>query len=991
MRREGWYRRPVTVTSVLFALIALALSFLPRMELGQGQTGGRVSWDVIIEHFGVDSDEVERSITRPLETEFGRLDGVSALKSVSEYGKSRVTVEVAEGTDLGAFFLALSDAVDRVYTDLPSSVQKPRIVSSSGSQAPAFIAALEGPHRSLDDLRDWVEREVKPSLEKRAGVGEVEVGGGAVKEVHVVVDEGRAATLGLSFDALAQAVQTQDALLPAGVLTENGVDHGVSVRGRLQNLDAIGFARIGLASGTSVRLDTLARVTYAGREADTTSRLDGQERVVLMVHAAGTANLVAFSREMALVMADLRAQGIDSQVILDEGKGLEEALWDTIRALLEGLAAVLLTLPLLLPWSRRIGAIALILPLALLVTTALLAALGLTIDRFVLAGFAVGLGTVLDFAILICRTDPEGLGEVLASLGTALVTTLLFLAPLAFLDFVWPGIRTLVIAVGLLLLVSFVLSALFLPVLRGASTRPPVRFLTTIRGWIGGRWARPARRLVGGLVIQSTRHPRVVLVASLVLAVGAFASVVLVGVNVGAPSSTRELSAHVEFESEASLASVDARSAELVRLIRQLPGVTRVQSLARPGSSELTVGWDGTSITRGTLADSLVEAGRGIQGAFVYLPGGVDPRTTSVQLTLSGDDNDRLRSLAKLAARSLGQSEGVTQVVLNFKDPPRRLAVRFDPAKTTRSGMSAAEVASALRWNLWGPVAVKWIDDGRERDLRILGAKSRSLDRDSLMDLPLVGTHGTVKVSNLARLVEETGGANFYHENRQRVVYLAVQTTLASARRISEVIGGALGRLDWPTGYTYRIDPRLAEQESHFSLVGAALALSLILIAILLAARSQSLGVSPLTLAMVPVALAFPIVGASLAGGFTIPVLLGLVLLGGTVVNNAILIVDSARSRPGALVYGAIRRRLVPLVMTNVTAVLGALPLALAGHSGGLLPTLALLVLWGALGATLTTMTTIPALLRLFPRALRPLNVNVAPSPRAESTPEVHR
>jgi HAE1 family hydrophobic/amphiphilic exporter-1 len=125
---------------------------------------------------------------------------------------------------------------------------------------------------------------------------------------------------------------------------------------------------------------------------------------------------------------------------------------------------------------------------------------------------------------------------------------------------------------------------------------------------------------------------------------------------------------------------------------------------------------------------------------------------------------------------------------------------------------------------------------------------------------------------------------------------------------------------------------------------------------------------------MVPVALAFPIWGASLAGGFTIPVLLGLVLLGGTVVNNAILIVDSARAHPGALVYGAIRRRLAPLVMTNVTAVLGALPLALAGQ--GILPTLAVLVVWGALGAALTTLTTIPALLSLFPRALRPLTVS---------------
>jgi HAE1 family hydrophobic/amphiphilic exporter-1 len=941
-------------------LVALTLALLPRAEWGQARGGGKPTWDVIIEHFGVDSEEIERSITVPLESEMARLQGVTALRSVSEFGKSRVTAELAEGADSGAFFLELSDAVDRVEATLPSSAQKPRIVSSGG-QSPSFIAALEG-QGTLGDFRDWMERTVKPSLERRPGVGEVEVGGGQPQEVHVVVDEARAASSGLSFDDLAQALQTQDSLLPAGTLRGSS-DRTVSVRGRLADLENIAAVRVPLRTG-SIPLGALSRVAYAGREADTMSRLDGDERVVLLVHAAGTANLVSFSRQMRDVLADLKTKGVSSRIILDEGKVLEDALGETLRALLEGLTIVLVVLPLVLPSLRNIAALALVLPLSLAATIAVLAAAGIPIDRFVLAGFAVGLGAVLDFALLVCRTPQKSLAELLLLLFTALVTTLLFLAPLAFLDFVWPGIKTLVVAVGLLLVIAFVLTALFVPLIRGGGIETAA--LARLKQAMVRRFGRSIRRAVQAVLAFSTRRARLVAVLAGAVAAAAVAAVVVSGVQLGGGPDTPELTVHVEYESEASLVSVDARTQTLVARLKTLAGVTGVQSLARPGSADLTVTYGGAG--RQEIAAAIVAAGRDVPGAFVYLPQ-PGSRTVSVQVSLSGDDNATLRSLAKQAAKALAGA-GFEQVVLNFKDAPRRLAVLFDPAKMDRAGLSAAGAATSLRWNLWGPVAVKWVTD-RERDVRVMGATGRVLTRTSLMTLPLKGPRGETRVGNVAHLVEENGGAKIYHENRQRAVYLTVQTQAGSARTIVHAIDAALRPLEWPTGYVFRVDPRLADEEDHFTLVAAALGLSLVLIGLLFGARTQSLGAPLLTLAMVPVALAFPVGAAALSGGFTVPVVLALVLSGGTVVNNAILIVDAARSGSSG-VRRAVRRRLSALAITNLAALLGAFPLALAGQ-GGLLSTLALVVAATALGAFGSTLTAIPALLTLFPSALKPL------------------
>jgi multidrug efflux pump subunit AcrB len=935
----------------LLGVAAVIVALLPSAEWGQAPDGSQARWDVIVEHFGIDADEIERSVTVPLESEMARLPGIAALRSVSKFGKSRVTAELAGDVDRGAFFLALSDAVDRVEADLPPSSQKPRIVSSGGP-APSFIVALDRLGRP-GDFRDWLERTVKPSLERRTGVGEVEVGGGRTQEVHVVVDEDRTAAAGASLDDVARALQTQDVLLPAGTW-RGTADRAVSLRGRLPDLSAMAAVPVPLKTGT-VPLGNLARVSYAEREPESMSRLDGEERAVLMAHAAGTANLIAFSRQMRAAVTELEAQGISAKIILDEGRVLESALRETLVALIEGLAAVLAVLPLILPSWRMFAGLAVV-PLSLVATVAVLGLAGIPVDSFVLAGFTAGFGTVLDFALLVCRTPNTRLQPLLSALLSALVTTLLFLAPLAFLDFVWPGIRTLVVAAGLLLVVSFALTALFVPVLRGAGDEVsrPARW----RSRLVKRFGSIARRSVQAVLAFSTRRASVVTALSAGLTLAA-AAAVIPGVRLESGPDSPELSVHVEYESGSSLDSVDTRTVDLVARIRQIAGVQSVQSVARPGSADLTV--VRSSQAQPELPEAVVAAGRGVPGAFVYIP---QPRSgmVSVAIHISGDDSVLLRTLAKRAAGALSDA-GVGQPVLNFKDPPRRLAVVFDPVKLDQAGLSAAQAATSLRWSLWGPVAVKWVTD-RERDLRVMGVGA-GLTRESLMAIPLKGTQSVVRLGLVASLSEEDGGAKIYHENRQRTVSLTVQTRAAPAHSIVSSIDGALRAVAWPSGYAFRVDPRLAEEENHFVLAGGALCLSLVLIGLLFAARTQRLGVPALILAMVPVALAFPVLAMALLGGLTMPAVLALVLSGGTVVNNAVLITDAASS--GLDARRAVRRRLPSLAITNLAALLGAVPLALAGQ-GGLSTVLALVVSGTAVGSFLTTLTTIPALLTLFPR-----------------------
>ena len=272
--------RRVLLATVLMGIVAVSAYLLSNAKLGQAAEGECPSFAVTIEQFGVDSREIERTIAMPLENELARIAGVRDLRSVSEYGKAKATITMESGADRGSIYLQVRDAADRVYSALPSSAQKPQIASSSSSQRPVFAVSLRAAGLGEEAFRELVDKEIKPAFEKVSGVGEIEVGGGSVKEVHVLVDSAKAAERGLSISSVAEQIQRQDFTGPAGPVRVGSLELPVSLHGRIASLDEL--AKLGLTAGKStLRLGDVAVVSYAGRESESVSRIDGEKMIVL--------------------------------------------------------------------------------------------------------------------------------------------------------------------------------------------------------------------------------------------------------------------------------------------------------------------------------------------------------------------------------------------------------------------------------------------------------------------------------------------------------------------------------------------------------------------------------------------------------------------------------------------------------------------------------------------------------------------------------------
>jgi multidrug efflux pump subunit AcrB len=981
------YRKPVASATCLLIVLIVSAAVVAGARLGPSGGEGGAAYSVIVEHFGVDAQEIERTITRPLEDALGSLPGLKSLRSLSDYGSSRVTVFMQPGTPERETYLQLRDSVDRVYSQLPGSVQRPRILSSGDEGRPIFIASARSPSIAVTDLATMLEKELKPSLEKIDGAGEVEVGGGAPREIHVVLDEQRASRAGLNAALVARAIQSNELLAPLGLVHSGGNELAVVLSGRLGDLEGLRGLRLPVA-GASLALGSIAAVDYAPREHDEISRVNGTENAVLAVKSSGGANLIDLSHAIRAEMRAWEERGLAFDVILDAGADLEKSLRSILEAIAFAILVSAVTLPLFISGARRVIAISISIPVIGLASAAAVSAAGFSLDSYILSGLAIGIGTMIDTGIIIAGRAMPGVTReryfqdaerIIPALLSSALTALIVLIPLMTLDFGAGGIREVSFALAVLVGISFLLSCLFIP--------PYVVALRTVRR-AKPRPPGPVRRAVrkAGSIVE-TRTEQIVascssriawpLVGGAVLATVGIWAVASIGIDLEPPAQTDSVAVHVECESGASIDSVDARTAAFSARLQRIPGVTVVQSTARRGSAELEVGFNSSLLPRERLSGIIRDEGRGIPGGFAYLPEGAGASERALEIAVTGDDDAALKSYAAQAAQVLGGEEKVREVVLNFKEPADSWVFRVDPRRAALAGATAEAVAGSLRWHLYGPVALKWMGGEREIDLRVMGTRRAEQTPKDLGNVPVtVGSARSVPVESTGTFDVAREGGKLYRLNRQRAVYLTAHVEAGDIRRIVRNVEKALGSVSLASGYAFDVGRELVEQAGRFRTLWLTFALCILLVYLVLGVLTESFLWPLAILAVLPASITLPLIIMRLTGQrLVVPVLIGLIVLSGMAVNNSILIVDAYRSRrargPRA-VADAVLSRLSALTATSGATVLGHLPLLFAAGAGAaFMRSLAFVIIWGIVGSYAATVLFVPALIGMAGKGAR--------------------
>lgn len=1012
--RPTWLQKPVAALGVIFALTALSVFMVIRGE-DRGENRSRNSgYTITLRHYGVNAREMERTAAIPLEDALSSIGGIKNMMTTSENGKVRAFVRF--GRKVPGGYEAVREAAQRVYEALPSSAQRPEILSSDDSRFPLWTAAV---FSTGDDssLGRYLERIVKPALEALEGAGEVEVSGAGLPEIVIALKPEEAASRGLDASRIAGALGENDVLLPGGFIKSGGREILITLDGRYEDGLALADALLPLPEGGEFRLKDAARLYEQNREPESFSRLNGKSAAVIAVLPGAGTNPAKLSGLIKRELEKFAGLPLEFEILSDRGAEERAAYGSVLAAALQGAAAVALLAALLgkTPGSglgnrnRRVFRAlisGLTVPLICLLSAALLSLLGFSLDRGLLAGLSAGIGAAVDAALLSseglgrARTMEEGkalLRELRLPLVSGSVTTIAALLPLTAMESLAGGVGALAWAIGAVTFLALPAALVLIPplLLWGLDAAPallppeqaPVKKpgdpgpLFLVWKKVSRRIRRRGLRFLAAQVRFCTARPYGPLVVWGLISAGGITALALAGADVGAEGSGNSLYAQVEFEGGFRAEAADRLLAGYAEELKKHEGVGNVQTVARTASGSILVSFDPRIIPAGTLRD-LVRT-QGIPGGFVYIPE-ISPGERIWEIKIAGDDDEKCRELAGEAARFCGTLPLIRETVLNFKEGSKRLTLIPDRERLLTAGIQFSRLADSARRGIHGPVVYKRIGPRGETDVRIRGLGTSALSPEEIRGLLVESGNagGAVRLNSLIKknTPPETEPSGIRREDRRRTASISIRTKPMDPRKVRDRVMAVLKNMELPPGYTLEFDREAVAAAETLSRTVFWFLLALLFCYMVIAAGNESFGIPLAVLSVVLPSLSVPaLVMTAAAVPVTASAACAFVAVSGMAVNASVLITDEIRrippgeknkKDPAAGLYRALRKKLPALCATSGTTIIGAAPfLFLKEETNSLIRTLSVVTVLGVGASVLSGLTLLPAL-RVYGSAL---------------------
>jgi len=994
-------RRPVFTAMMSVALIVLGF-------LGLGRLGTDLYPDVTFPFVtvttvypGASPQDIEESVTRPVEDAVASISGVDRVFSWSREDVSLVFVRFKLSVPLAEGVQNVRDKVGIAVGQLPAGA-KPPIISQFdvGAQPVLVFSAAAGSDPIA--LRELLDDQVRPRLEQIDGVAAVRVLGGAEPEIAVDLFPERLRQLGLGPDAIFQKIKAEHLDLPGGRYPSGTREVGVRVVGEFSTADDLRQMVVATGpDGSQVRLGDVALVRKGMKEPRTLVRTNGVESVALEVVKQAGANSAAVANATKKLLPELESQfGFRSQVLIDQALTIEANAHEVWIAIFFGGAMAVLIILLFLLDLRGTFISALALPTSVVGTLFFMYLLGFSLNQLTLLGLSLAIGLLIDDAVVVRESitrrlelgDPpavaasEGTREIALAVMATTFTLIAVFVPVAFMkgitgQFFRQFGLTISVAVLISLFVAFTLD----PMLSARLARPHVPGEARREGRLAARLRRffeSTDRAYERSLDWVLRHRW--------LTVGVATLIFLASMGVGSrlgsefvPAEDRnQLVVNLEFPPGTSLATTSALSGRLERDVQAIPGVVAVYSTLGPQEDVRLARWRVNLTDKSLRSETAEQMKRRLRAVLATEHSLVtsavsDPPTIEglgdfppILMRVVGRDFSVLRSEAKFLVDTMRSMPALADVQLKDSPGKPELQIAVDRQESARAGVPAGSVALQVRLATQGEVAGKVREGRREAEIRVRLAGE---DRDSALALTRMWVQtprGPMALSQIATLRQADGPSTIEHEMRERQISVWAQVApghdLGSA---TQELRSRLAAHKLPAGYFYVWDGMQKEQEDTQANMGFALLVAVLFIFMVLASQFESL-VHPFTIMLaLPLAFVGAFLGLAMTGGaINMGSLIGLILLMGLVTKNAILLVDGALQHmrdDGDDAALAIRkagpRRLRPILMTSAAMVLGMLPTALGrGMGSEFRSPMAVAVIGGVITSTMLTLWVVP-------------------------------
>ncbi|MDX0424368.1 MMPL family transporter [Sinorhizobium medicae] len=960
-------RRPIFALVVNTLIVVAGLAAWNGVEIRELPQVDQPVVSVTTEFDGASPETIDREVTSVVEGAVSRVQGIKDISSTSSFGRSRVTLEFSDTTDIGQAANDVRDALGRITGQLPDDADEPRIVKADSDSQPIMRLALTSDTMSMDDMTLLVENEISDRLAAVEGVADVTVYGDQEKIFRIDVNQAKLAGRGVTVANLREALANASYDVPAGSLTSANQDISVRATADLQTPEQ--FENLML--GNNVRLRDVATVTLGPDTGTSALRSNGREGIGLGIIRQAQSNTVDISQGVRSVVnaisSDILPPGTELKVTSDDAVFINGAIHEVEIALFVAVFIVTLVIYLfLLDWRATLIP-TITMPIALIGTVAAIYLAGFSINILTLLAIVLATGLVVDDAIVvlenIVRRRAEGLGPRAAAVhGTlevffaVLATTATLAAvfvPLSFLPGQTGGLfREFGFVLAFSILLSSFISLTLCPMLAS-------RMLTKERQEHQGvmqRFGQRASAFYRVTLGACLNAPLIVFaVAAFFTAAGALGFLTLKSELT--PNEDRsQVMLRINAPQGVSLEYTQAqirRIEEGLQPLLKSGEISNVFSISGQGGSAnsgfmvLTLAqWEERDRTQSQIVADINRMTAKIPSlrAFTIQANslGIRGAGSGLQVALVGNDYTKLGDAAAKLLRAMEDSGRFENVRLNYEANQAQLSVTIDRERASDLGVDIGGLSWALQAMLDGSSVVDIFVEGEAYPVKLLSSTEPLNDPTDLQNIFIKAGDGRiVPMSSIATIEEKAVAPQLSRESQLRAVSLSagLKSDLALGEALSMVEEMAEPIL--PPGSRIMPLAEAATLDENANGLFVTFGFAIVIIFLVLAAQFESFVSGLIIMSTVPLGLACAIFAMILTGNtLNIYSQIGLVMLVGIMAKNGILIVEFAnqlRDR-GQDVRSAIENaaniRLRPVMMTMIATVVGAVPLVLASGAG---------------------------------------------------------
>jgi Cation/multidrug efflux pump len=1014
---ETAVKNPVGTSLIFIGVVLIGLMFYRQLPVDLYPNIDLNIVSVMTSYSGAGAQDVEANVTRPLEDALNSTEKLKEITSTSRDGISMIMLEFDFGTDMDAVMNDVRDQVDMISGFLPDGTEDPMILKFSSDMIPVVILSATA-EESAGALYKILDEQVANPLNRVPGVGTVSVGGAPQREVQVNVVPEKLEAYNISLEQIAQVIASENVNVPAGNFDIGSQTYMLRLEGEFKNSRDLENIIVGSNQGRAIYLRDVASVKDTLESRIQENYTNGRRSASIIVQKQSGANTVAIADAVMAQLPVLQKNlppDIQIETVMDTSEYVKVSIDSLLETILLALIIVGIIVLFFLGRWRATIIIMVTIPISLIGSFIYLYLTGNTLNIISLSALSITIGMVVDDAIVVLEnitthiergSRPRqaavyGTEEVSLSVIASTLTIIAVFLPMTMVGgFAGVMFKQLGWMVTIIISLSLIIALTLTPMMSAKMMRANKDVkMNGFDKWYNKNILPLLNKLDGGysrLVNLVARKRRGTLfVVLLIFIVSAVISAVTLKTEFMPASDNNSIALTVEMPTGTRMEVAREVGHNIAQEMREKYPEIEIISFSVGAADEdnawaamqdnasnimtYTIRLTESKNRKKTIYDISDEMRQDLAAMpelyrYQVMPGGGDMGMTggsNVAVEVYGYDLAATDRVAAELRTQLENVNGLRDITVSRKDYRNEYQIQFDREKLSLNGLSMATAANAVRNRINGLTLSQYREDGEEYDIRVRFEEKYRQSIEDIENILIYNPMGAgVRVRDLGTVVESSSLPQIDRQDRQRIV--TVSGTIYG-RALSEVVADAnkvIGSIEPPTGVQIEMSGSLEDQQESFADLTLLLMLVTLLVYIVLASQFESLTYPFMIILTIPFAFTGSLLLLAITGEpLGIMGFVGLIMLVGMVVKNAIVLIDYInlnRERGMSIITAVVdggRSRLRPVVMTTLTTILGMVPLAVGtGQGSEMWQSLGISIIGGMTFSTIITLILIPAL-----------------------------